>query len=303
MDIRQLQIFHEIYKKKSVSRAAEVLDLGQPTVSIELNKLRKQFNDQLFVRVGNTMEATDVAIALAERIGVALSMFKDITEFHSGFDPLVSQRQFCISMTDISHMEILPRLLAYLQKNAPNIKLEIVPIDLDTPKRMADGNIDLAIGFIPQLEAGFYQQTLFHQHYVCLAGQDHARIQGSITLEDYRREHHIDVASTGTGHFVMENVLKSVGIQRNIVLRLPSYLGMGILIESTQLIASVPVRLSQLFSQKARLQLLPLPFTSPEYTIKQHWHARFHQDSGSQWLRRVLFELASDFSSGHSHLS
>ena len=43
LDTRLLQIFDEIYKTRSVSRAAEQLGLGQPVVSIALGKLRQHF--------------------------------------------------------------------------------------------------------------------------------------------------------------------------------------------------------------------------------------------------------------------
>ncbi len=36
---------------------------------------------------------------------------------------------------------------------------------------MANGEIDLAIGFLPQLEEGFYQQKFFRQHYVVISSK------------------------------------------------------------------------------------------------------------------------------------
>lgn len=47
LDTRLLQIFFEIYKHSSVSKAAEQLEIGQPTLSIALNKLREHFQDPL----------------------------------------------------------------------------------------------------------------------------------------------------------------------------------------------------------------------------------------------------------------
>ncbi len=35
--------------------------------------------------------------------------------------------------------------------------------------KMANGEIDLALGFLPHLENGFYQQKLFEQYYVVIA--------------------------------------------------------------------------------------------------------------------------------------
>ncbi|MDY0272552.1 MAG: LysR family transcriptional regulator [Advenella sp.] len=303
MDIRQLQIFHEINREKSVSKAAENLGMGQPGVSIELNKLRKHFNDPLFVRVGNTMQATTVAESLAGHITDLLDKWKRIAEFTEEFDPATSTRGFTISMMDISHIEILPRLVAYLHENAPNIALEIVPITPETPMYMSNGAIDLAIGFVPQLKAGFYQQTLFRQQYECLVSNQHPRIQDNLSLEDFQREGHVVFYHQGTGHSILEQQIKRLGIKRNIYLQLSSFLGLGLLIEKSDLITSVPTRLSNMFTRNPNLRSYALPFESPRYAIRQHWHARFHQDAGSRWLRKIIYEFfnTSDSTDSPNH--
>lgn len=72
-------------------------------------------------------------------------------------------------MTDISHLVLLPKLVGYLRQNAPYIRLSIVPIEISTPALMAEGGNHLNIGFLLQLEAGFYQPTLFRQEYTVIA--------------------------------------------------------------------------------------------------------------------------------------
>ena len=47
LDFRLLQVFDEIYKTRSVSRAAERLGLGQPAVSIALGKLRQRLGNMI----------------------------------------------------------------------------------------------------------------------------------------------------------------------------------------------------------------------------------------------------------------
>ena len=58
LDVRLLNVFDEIYKTRSVSRAADNLGLGQPAVSIALGKLRTHFKDPLFVRTSTGMDPT-----------------------------------------------------------------------------------------------------------------------------------------------------------------------------------------------------------------------------------------------------
>ena len=292
VDVRLLQLFHAIFRNGSISKAAISLNIGQPAASIGLNKLRSHFSDQLFVRVGNHMEATDIAKELAPMVMEALEQVRAVNEYRKAFNPLESNQEFTLSMTDISHLNLLPTLLQYLRVHAPSVRLNVVPIGGQTAAMMSSGDIDLAIGFIPQLEAGFYQQTLFKQQYVALIREDHPRISGeTLTLDAYLHELHVDVIANGTGHYIIETEMHKQGINREVVIKLPSYLGVGLVIQETELIATVPERLSKLLLSRGNLKMLDLPFTLPTYSVKQHWHERMHGNPANQWLRQTCFQL------------
>ncbi|USZ14368.1 LysR family transcriptional regulator [Moraxella sp. FZFQ2102] len=290
LDIRLLQLFHAIYTHENISHAAASLDIGQPAASIGLSKLRKHFDNQLFVRVGHQMLPTEFAKELAPLITQTLEQVRLINDYRRAFDPAISTRTFTLGLTDISHLQLVPKLAAYLHTHAPHICLNVVPIDAATPTLMSSGQIDLAIGFIPQLEAGFYQQTLFHQHYVALVRHDHPRIAESLSLQDYERENHLEIVPSGTGHYMAENEIQRLGVTRNIRMRMPGYLGVDAVVKNTDLIATVPEKLGFLLDD-AGCRIYPLPFELSGFDVKQHWHARMHKNSDNRWLRQVCFEL------------
>jgi DNA-binding transcriptional LysR family regulator len=77
-------------------------------------------------------------------------------------------------MTDVGEMYFLPVLMDALTGAAPKVTLQVVSVTHSQLKDdMATGRIDLALGLLPQLQAGFFQQCLFHQAYVCLMRQGH----------------------------------------------------------------------------------------------------------------------------------
>jgi hypothetical protein len=39
------------------------------------------------------------------------------------------------------------------------------------------------------------------------------------------------------------------------------------------------------------LRVFACPIPVPTFTVKQHWHARYHQDPGNRWLRGVIATL------------
>jgi DNA-binding transcriptional LysR family regulator len=64
-------------------------------------------------------------------------------------------------MTDASHITLLPELLAHVRAVAPQVRLETARIDGNTAHALESGEADLALGYIPWIESGIYQQTLF----------------------------------------------------------------------------------------------------------------------------------------------
>ena len=50
IDLNLLRLFDAVYRHRSVSRAAEQLELTQPAASQGLTRLRKLLNDPLFTR-------------------------------------------------------------------------------------------------------------------------------------------------------------------------------------------------------------------------------------------------------------
>jgi DNA-binding transcriptional LysR family regulator len=302
-ETRHLQVFDEIYKTRSVTRAAENLGIGQPAVSIALSRLREHFADPLFVRIGNTMEPTPLAGDLASSVRQALMTLEKVYAHRASFDPATSRRTFCISMTDISQLVLLPRLWAYLRQASPGVHIEIVPLSSDTARMLEAGEADLALGFMPQLEAGFFQQSLFRQRYVCVASADHPRVNNTLTTAQYEAEEHAVVTSSGTGHLILDQEIMRHGIQRNIALRVPNYLGIAFVVEQTDLLVTIPERLAQLLEGRGRFRTFSLPFEMPEYAVKQHWHERYHHDPGNRWLRKVISDLLSSGTSASVTIS
>jgi DNA-binding transcriptional LysR family regulator len=298
IDIKVLQVFVEIYISRSVSQAAASLGLSQPTVSIGLAKLREHYQNPLFVRSSVGMEPTPFATQLYESAIELLGSFDALSKQRDSFDPASSKRAFRIAMSDLSQIVLLPGLLNRLRSVAPGVTIRIVPIDDNTAALLESGDTDLAVGFMPQLDTGFYQQKLITQHYVGLAAVDHPRLPAQPTIEDYLGEGHVVVTTSGTGHAIVERVLRGHG-QRRIVLEVPSYLGLVSIVGQTDLLATVPHRLAKLVGDDdPSVRQFTLPFDVSLYQIKQHWHERSHHDAAHRWLRAQLTELFLERSPG-----
>ena len=128
-------------------------------------------------------------------------------------------------MTDASHVTLLPRLLSHFRTTAPNIRIEALQIDANTGPFLQSGKADLALGLIPALEAGFFQQTLYSQDWVCTANPGHTRIGNNLSLSAYQAEAHVSIVS-GTGYALLEGALTRHKVNRRVLLELPDFLGL-----------------------------------------------------------------------------
>lgn len=298
LDLEWLKVFDGIWQTASVSKAAERLGIAQAAASTALNKLRAHFDDRLFERTALGMQPTPHAQKIQPALREALAQLEQARMSREAFDPQRTQRRFRICLTDISEVVLLPRLLEHLRRAAPQAQIETEIVSAASARRLEDGEIDLAVGFMPQLDTGFYGQTLFRQNFVCLAAQGHPRIGAKMTRKAFAAEAHAVVGSSGTGHAIVDKVIARQGIERRVAVQLSSFLGVARIVARTELLVIVPRILGEILATQERVKLIEPPFALPDYAVRQHWHARFHADDGNAWLRRTMAELFSGTGAG-----
>jgi DNA-binding transcriptional LysR family regulator len=300
LDLNLLLVFHHLLREKRVSAVASVLGMSQPAVSSALGRLRVSLGDDLFLRTQRGMAPTPYALQLADPVAAALDGLQQALNVRASFDPPRSARSFTLGMTDVGEMYFLPVLVEALAQSAPGVTLQVVSVTHSGLKEeMASGRIDLALGLLPQLQAGFYQQALFRQAYVCLMRQGHPlALKKHLSLTSFAQAQHVRVIATGTGHGRMDSALSEAlqkqGWQRSFRLTVPHYVALGDVLGHSDLIATVPERFAQRVITPFALTTRALPLAVDSSAIHQFWHARLHKDPGHQWLRGQVRQLFGD---------
>lgn len=288
LDLNLLVVFQAIWQERNVSAAAERLDMTQSAASNALRRLRQHFDDPLFLRTTTGMAPTPLALQLAEPVSQALATLSGL-DVQLKFDPSSSERQFTIGMTDIGEIVFLPKLLAHLKRVAPGVSVQAV----SAPERqmragMEDGSIDLAVGFLPALQAGFYQQRLFMQRYICLLSRTWRLTDGKLSKDQFLSARHALVDAAGTGHAIVEHMLEAAGIQRAVHVRVPHFVAIPFIVEATDLVVTAPAALGTALAQRLAIKVVPHPIKLPEFPVNQFWHRRFGHDAANKWLRGVF---------------
>lgn len=287
-----LTVFEALLRLKSVTQAAEALDMPQPTLSRHLRRLREHFDNPLFVRTSHGLEPTSIALSAAAGVSEALEIYRTRLVPNPTFLPERSRRNFLIAASDVGHLLTLPRLERWASSSAPNVRFTAVPLGRHRlVTQLEAGEVDVAIGSFPTLYSGIREQTLFTETYVCVVPKALAA-SGELTLDAYREAQHILVDGRPLGHIheeVEKRILEIIGKDQVRVVS-ENFLLSAHIAERSDLILTIPSRVASIVNADTA-RTVPPPLDLPGFTVKQYWHDRFDREPGNIWLRSTIARL------------
>jgi DNA-binding transcriptional LysR family regulator len=283
IDLNLLPVFEAVYVSRSLTRAAETLNMTQPAASNALARLRAAFDDELFVRAGRGMSPTPAAQALIAPVREALGRLRAGLESRDAFEPAHSERVFNIAGRDVAGSALLPMLARALEA-APGVRVQCHPVDrADIGRELASGRLDFAIDVPvlarPELESA----VLFKDRYVLALRRGHARARGRLTLKDFVQLRHILVSSRRAGRTLIEAALAREGERLKPAMRLDHYQPAFHTVMASDLAVAAPASLARRYDVAVR----PLPFAAPELETLLFWR-RDADEAASRWAREAI---------------
>lgn len=297
-DLNLLLIFHVLYQERNVSSAANRISLSQPALSHKLNKLRREFDDPLFIRTARGLTPTSLAHELApevQRLVAELAAFYDQSE---GVDFLQRCDHIHLFTTDYVEQMLLPGLLPRVRAAAPNLILITHNTRGELPRdELEKGTCDIAIaGFYASLSDNFRQQRLLSESFVVLASRQNRRVsQGQLTLEEYVESEHLLTTLTGDLNGVVDKVLAEQGLTRRVAAGMSSFLTPSRLLPGSDWLLTCLKSLAlDAAVLNPELVIYPAPLVLPRVEVMQIWHERTESDRLRYWLRQQIQEVANE---------
>ncbi|OYO29012.1 LysR family transcriptional regulator [Janthinobacterium sp. PC23-8] len=295
IDLNLLVVFHEVYRERQISMAARRLHLSQSAVSNALGRLRRTFNDELFVRTAQGMQPTPYALLLAEPVAGALATLAEAFKPPQAFDAASSARHFRLAMSDVGEVYFMPVLVELLRQQAPQVQLSTVRAGaIDIKTEMEAGRVDLAIGAFDDVSGALYQRRLFEQAYVTMFRKGHALGNGQPTLTRFLACEHLLVASSDSPYDKVNALLEKAGVRAAASCQVPHFTAVPYIVGGTDLVVTVPEKLAQRAAAPFNLEYLRPPLALPTLQTNIFWHRRYTQDAGNQWLRTLLAETFAE---------
>lgn len=294
IDLNLLVAFEALLEQRSVTKAAEQLQIGQPAMSAALSRLRILFEDELFVRLGRQMQPTLKAEAIAPGILSALQQIRQAVTASQTFDPFVSDRTFTIGSSDYTSFVLMPSLLKFCLQNAPHINLRMIEFDKNKIGDLLEqGEIDVALGVFPDPPRQTQWEPIFEERFVGIARQGHPAIHhGTMSLEAFAQFPHALTTLRRDATGAIDKALKEQNLARRVAFTTPHMMVLPFAIASSDLVAALPQRIAHRLANVCDLTLFELPIHTKPWMVSMLWSTLSDQDEANRWLRDSIRSIS-----------
>lgn len=294
-DLNLLVAFDALMRECHVTRAANLLDISQSSMSLALAKLRVLFHDPLLIKSGNALIPTVRARELIPQVEQVLRNVDMLIHEQAPFDPAHANQVITMIVVDYIDFVVMPTLMAALEREAPDVSLRLIN---PNPRRLGEimsrGDIDLALSYFPTPPENIRTRPLFTDRLVGIARTGHPMFERPLSLERFCAYGHVAI-EPGEGatmyNALVDDALHNVGMQRRVVLSKPTFLGVPFVIAQTDLIATLPERLVQRFTDIAPVRIFEPPLPLERLNVVLMWHDRTHNNPLHRWVRELVVTL------------
>jgi LysR family transcriptional regulator, nod-box dependent transcriptional activator len=295
VNLNLLPILRELLRHRSVTVAAQHLNLTQSGVSEALRRLRQQFGDELLVKVGRKMVPTSMGLGLAARLEAILGETEDLLR-PSRFDPAENERDIVIATGDTISLALGQGLIERLARHAPKTTVQFISVLSVARSDLDEGKVDFLIiprGVIPQSEfdeEGLDYLTVYWEEWVCISRKDHPRISGPLTpdlLDDLP-----SIAYRMDDRSYLHGAIP--GRTRPDQLQVPQFTLLPLMVANSDAVAMIQRHVADRFVPILPIAIHELPIAFPRLEVCAFWSSYHRNDPMHDWLRTQMREIIAE---------
>ena len=303
LDLNLLLVFTAIYNEKTITKAAEKLNLSQSAVSNALNRLRYTLDDDLFFRASDMMKPTKRAEELAYPIQNALDQIEQSLSSEE-FSPLTSERSFKFCLPDIAAGRILPQLAEIFQTEAPKIEVVAVSTSKGDLEKLKNQELDFIISSDEALRNDFKSPVgqrfdeyfnsfiIYKDRPVCVGRIGNPFFdENEVSLESYTKASHVHVSYDGTIDSPVNDYLNKIKKPRRIAMSVNYVSVAKEIVRSSDYLITLSGHLASFFNKANNFVIAPLPFETEEYSVRLIWNKRSDNEASHSWMLNILSKI------------
>ena len=145
MEIRVLRYFLTVVREQSITKAAEVLHITQPTLSRQLAQMEEEVGVRLFERGSRNITLTNEGLLLRRRAEEILQLV-DKTEKELIEQDEQIEGKITLGCGELSSVQLLPDLFESFHEKYPLVTFDIYSATADHVKEQMDrGPVDIGL--------------------------------------------------------------------------------------------------------------------------------------------------------------
>ena len=235
--MRQLQVFQAVCETRSYSKAASLMSLTQPAVSLQIRQLEELVDQPLFDYVSKKLYLTPAAEVLLKAGEDIFARMKDLdTQLINLHGALQGQLKLAV---ESSAQYFTPHLFAAFKKHHPEVSLQLTVVNrAQVIERMSQNRDDVVVMSLVPNDMALEFLPFLNNPIVCVASSEHPLSHvPKLNLRDLEA-YPLLVREQGSGtrkaceeffqqkrvHFTQLIEISSLGAQREAVL---ANLGIG----------------------------------------------------------------------------
>lgn len=244
------------------------------------------------------MVLTPRAEILKPRVRRVVAEAERVFQEPETFQPTQLERGFTLSVTDYLMEVIGGALDDELRDDAPGVDLRFVPVTVDDGEALRRGDTDLAIGIYGDLPPELRTRPALTDRFVCAVRRDHPAIKRRLTLRQYVRLSHVQIAPRGQPGGYVDQLLAERGQRRRVGRAVPYFRTALEMVARSDAVITVSERLVERFAPALGLRVLEPPLPLEPYTLSLVWHPRFDGDPAHRWLRDRILRRCHEVAGG-----
>ncbi|MDQ0901317.1 LysR family transcriptional regulator [Paenibacillus sp. V4I7] len=150
MELRHLEAFKVVCEQLHFTKAAELLNIAQPTLSQQIKALEYEIGTPLFDRMGKRIAITEAGQILYEQCS---QIFRNLDYAHDAINDLrtMQRGKLVLGVLPCDLDELLTPVMIEFHQEFPNIQL-LIQDSNRIVEEVLEGNIDIGITVIPVME-------------------------------------------------------------------------------------------------------------------------------------------------------
>lgn len=214
MRLRHIEIFHAIYTTGSITNAAKILHVSQPSVSKVLSHAEMQLGFHLFKRVKGRLIPTDEAEMLFDEVD---KIYKQMRSIKNTAENIKKSEygHINIGLTPALGFDVVPNAIAKYHEIHHKVNFNVQTVHNDSVMQaLLEHTCDLAILFSPNVIPGVASIELAQSELVIVYPKaSFPDCPDKLTLRELQDFEYININDSGPlgdllwGHMMKENVI------------------------------------------------------------------------------------------------